>query len=260
MGVINITPDSFSDGGISYTPNNALKRAGILLSQGADILDIGAQSTRPGAKEIGHEEELRRLSPALRLIKNKYPNAIISVDTFFSQVAHSAIQLGADWINDVTAGRRDPDILRVVADCGCPYVLTHSRGNSLTMTNLTNYNDVTKEVKQELLERTDLALKNHILPTQIIWDPGLGFAKTTEQNLLLLKQLEQISKNQFPLLVGPSRKRFIGEILDEPNPKKRLFGTAAIACRCAQLKIDIIRVHDVAPIVQILTMAKEIWP
>ena len=259
MGVINVTPDSFSDGGRFLASERALAEAQRQLSRGADVLDLGAQSTRPGAEEVGAEEELRRLLPALKSIRQRCPEALISIDTFLAPVAAKALEAGANWINDVSGGRRDPDLLRVVADAGCPVVLMHSRGNSRTMDQLTNYTDVVQEVREGLEERTESALKAGISVDQIIWDPGLGFAKTAEQNLQLLKGLERLSPEGIPLLVGPSRKRFICTVLDEPKPKARIWGTAAVACRCSQAGVAVLRVHDVGPMQQILRMAATLW-
>lgn len=259
MGVINITPDSFSDGGRFIHLDAAVQEAKRQLLQGADVLDLGAQSTRPGAIEVGAEEECRRLLPALSTIRSHFPEALVSVDTFLARVAAAALEAGASWINDVSGGRRDPELLRVVADAGCPVVLMHSRGNSQTMDGLTDYDDVMQEVKAGLIERTDAAINAGVKEEQIIWDPGLGFAKTHDQNLQLLKDLEQLTREPIPLLVGPSRKRFIGAVLDEPKPKARLWGTAAVACRCAQAGVAVVRVHDVGPIAQTLRMAATLW-
>ena len=260
MGVINITPDSFSDGGRFIRVEAALQEATRQLRQGADVLDLGAQSTRPGAKEVGPEEECKRLLPVLTAIRKRWPEVLISVDTFLAPVAEAALECGASWINDVSGGRRDPDLLRVVADAGCPVVLMHSRGNSTTMDELTDYSDLIEEVKAGLRDRTDSAIAAGIKEDQIIWDPGLGFAKTHEQNLRLLSSLEQLTCEPRPLLVGPSRKRFIGAVLDEPRPKARLWGTAAVACRCAQAGVALVRVHDVGPIAQTLKMSAALWP
>jgi dihydropteroate synthase len=253
MGVINITPDSFSDGGRFLASERALAEAQRQLSNGADVLDLGAQSTRPGAEEVGAEEELRRLLPALKAIRQHCPEALISVDTFLAPVAAKALEAGANWINDVSGGRRDPDLLRVVADAGCPVVLMHSRGDSQTMDQLTTYTDVVTDVKEALLERSEAAIQAGVDESQIIWDPGLGFAKTHEQNLQLLRNLEQLTEGPQPVLIG------IGAVLDEPRPKARLWGTAAVACRCAQARTAVLRVHDVSPISQTLRMAAALW-
>lgn len=259
MGVINVTPDSFSDGGKYLKPEDALARASQIIDEGGDVLDIGAQSTRPNAIDVGFEEELRRITPALKYIRSEFPKAIISVDTFNSKVAESALNNGSDWINDVTSGRYDSKILSIVAEAKCPYVITHSRGNSQSMDRLASYNDVVNEVRQGLLRRTEIALKFGIIPSNIIWDPGLGFAKSTRQNISLIKHIETINSEGFPLILGPSRKRFIGETLTNNSMELRIWGTAAIACRCFNAKVSMLRVHDVQAIKETLIMAENIF-
>lgn len=259
MGVINLTPDSFSDGGRFVAPAAAVAEAGRQLARGADVLDLGAQSTRPGAEEVGAEAEIRRLLPALQAIRAAAPAAVLSVDTFHGAVAEAALAAGANWINDVSGGRRDPAILRLVAAAGCPYVLMHSRGDSRSMDQQARYGAVGREVRQELLRATDRALAAGVRPQQLLWDPGLGFAKTVEHNLALLASLEDLVAEGFPLLVGPSRKRFIGAVLNEPRPRARLWGTAAVCCRAIAAGAAVLRVHDVGPIVQTARMADALW-
>ena len=255
MGVLNLTPDSFSDGGRFDRPEAAVRQAGVLLAQGADVLDLGAQSTRPGAEEVGPQRELERLLPALTAIRAAHPAALLSIDTFHAAVAEAALAAGAQWINDVTAGRRDPALLAVAASAGCPLVLMHSRGDSRSMDGLAAYGDVVAEVRAGLLQATAAALAAGVRPEQLIWDPGLGFAKDTAQNLALLRGLPALAAEGFPLLVGPSRKRFIGAVLEEPRPRARLWGTAAVCGFAIAQGARILRVHDVAPIVQIARMA-----
>ena len=255
FGILNLTPDSFSDGGRLSTVEDALRAAGRMLAQGADGLDLGGQSTRPGASDVGPEEEARRVLPALAAIRATHPEAILSVDTFRAPVAAAALEAGADWINDVGGGRRDPAILKVVAAADCPYVLMHSRGDSTSMDDLAIYGDVVLEVRQELLEGSGRAMAAGIRRERLIWDPGLGFAKTTEQNLELLRRLSELAGDGFPLLVGPSRKRFIGAVLEEPRPWARLWGTAAVCGQAIAAGAAILRVHDVGPIVQVVRMA-----
>jgi dihydropteroate synthase len=257
MGVINLTPDSFSDGGRFDRPAAALAQARAMLAQGADLLDLGGQSTRPGAAVISAEQELQRLLPALELIGRACAlpgGPLLSIDTFRAPVAAAALAAGAHWINDVSGGRRDPEILAVVAEHGCPYVLMHSRGDSGSMDGLAHYSDVVAEVRQELLRATDNALAAGVRADQLIWDPGLGFAKTTEHNLALLRGLAELRRDGFPLLVGPSRKRFIGAVLDEPRPRARLWGTAAVCAQAITQGADVLRVHDVGPIAQTARM------
>ncbi len=259
MGVINVTPDSFSDGGLYLEVEDACNRASELISQGADILDIGAQSTRPQAIQIGTKEELRRLIPSLSAIRRMYPSALISIDTFDSKVAEEALLQGANWINDVSAGRHDSRILHVVAQAECPFVITHSRGDSETMDSLAKYKDVTKEVLYEMLISTEDALRSGIKRENIVWDPGLGFAKNTHHCITLLKEISIFIDEGFPILLGPSRKRFIGEILEETNLELRIWGTAVVATLCAKEKVSMIRVHDAYSIKQTLKMAEAIF-
>lgn len=254
MGILNLTPDSFSDGGRFQRPDQALRQATRMLRAGADVLDLGAQSTRPGAEEIGPAAELERLLPVLSAIRAAHPYARLSVDTFHAEVAAAAVAAGADWINDVSGGRRDPAILKVVAQAGCPYVLMHSRGDSQSMDSLTDYEDVVEDVCTALRQSTRQAQAQGVASRQLIWDPGLGFAKTHGQNLQLLRGLSRIRQEGFPLLVGPSRKRFIGEVLAEPRPRARLWGTAAVCAEAIHGGCDVLRVHDVGPIVQTARM------
>ena len=257
MGVINLTPDSFSDGGRFNRVDLALNEASRQLRDGAQVLDLGAQSTRPGAVDVGSKEELSRLLPCLQSIRAAHPQVILSVDTFRASVARAALEAGADWINDVSGGRRDPAMLSLVADAGCPYVLMHSRGDSQTMDNCTDYGaqGVVAGVLQELRLSTDRALQAGLSREQLIWDPGLGFAKTTDQNLQLIQQLEDLQHDGIPLLLGPSRKRFIGAVLDQPRAKARIWGTAAVCARAVEAGVHVVRVHDVGQISQVVTMA-----
>jgi dihydropteroate synthase len=255
MGVLNLTPDSFSDGGRLASVEAAVRQAGLMLAQGADLLDLGAQSTRPGAEEVGPQRELERLLPPLAAIRAAHPSALLSIDTFHAAVAEAALAAGAHWINDVSGGRRDPALLRLVASAGCPLVLMHSRGDSRTMDQLAHYDDVVAEVRAELLAATETALAAGVGARQLIWDPGLGFAKDTGHNLSLLGGLASLAAEGFPLLVGPSRKRFIGAVLNESRPRARLWGTAAVCGFAIAQGARILRVHDVGPIVQTARMA-----
>jgi dihydropteroate synthase len=258
MGILNLTPDSFSDGGRLPNPEAAARQARWMLRDGAAVLDLGAQSTRPGAVEVGAREELHRLLPALDAIRACHPKAVISIDTFHAEVAEVALTRGANWINDVSGGHRDPRILHVVAQAGCPYVLMHRRGDSRTMDQLAVYCDVVAEVREELLRSTDCALAAGVKPEQLIWDPGLGFAKTTQHNLDLLRRLSELSQEGFPLLLGPSRKRFIGAVLNESHPRARVWGTTAVCSLAIQAGVNGLRVHDVRPAVQTARMADAI--
>ena len=258
MAIVNITEDSFSDGGLYINFTSAINHASLCINQGAHILDIGAQSTRPGASEVGAKIEIKRLVPLIKELKLLHPQVPISVDTFHHSVAKKVLDSGADWINDVSGGRHDREIFNVIADKGCPYVLTHSRGNSKTMDSLATYSNVVDDVKNELLNQIDLAVSKGIKNEQIIIDPGLGFAKNVEQNLILLKNIDEFVSMKYPILVGASRKRFIGSVINEPDATKRIFGTSAVASRCVIAGVDILRVHDIKEISQVIMMTKSI--
>lgn len=257
MGVMNLTPDSFSDGGRIHGVEQAVKTARRLLVQGADVLDLGAQSTRPGAEDVGVAGELRRLLPALVAIRAAFPQATLSVDTFHAEVAEAALAAGADWVNDVygASGLRDPAMASLVAQQGCPYVLMHSRGDSRTMDGLAEYVDVVAEVRSALEAATASLLAAGVRAEQIVWDPGLGFAKTTAHNLQLLRRLGELTDAGYPLLLGPSRKRFIGAVLNQPRPRARLWGTASVCALAVGQGVAVLRVHDVLPIAQVVRMA-----
>ena len=259
MGIINLTPDSFSDGGDFLSIENVLNQVHSFVSNGVDVIDLGAQSTRPGAIEIGAKNESKRLIPYLKKIRSEYPNILISVDTFNSEVAYESLKNGANWINDVTGGRRDEEILDVVSEFKCPFVITHSRGDSKNMNNLTNYDDFLVDIIHSLESLTKKAIGKNISKDKIIWDPGIGFSKDTNQNIEILRNLPLLKNFEFPILIGASRKRFIGEILNEPNPKERDIGTLAISCLCSQQNIHLVRVHDVKLNYQVLKVADKIF-
>ena len=259
MGILNLTPDSFSDGGDFFDLENALLQVEKYINCGVDVIDIGAQSTRPGADEIGSALEIERLIPTLREVRKRFPNIIISVDTFNSDVAFQALLNGANWINDVTGGRRDEEIYSVVSKFDCPFVITHSKGNSQTMSNLTSYQNLIEDIIDSLKILIEKAVSKGVNMNKLILDPGLGFAKNTSQNILVLKNLKKIKKLGYPLLIGASRKRFIGEVLNISNPKDRDIGSLAISCLCSQLNIEIVRVHNVELNYQIIKMADKIF-
>ena len=259
MGIINLTPDSFSDGGDMHSMEKVLNQVKLFVSNGADVIDLGAQSTRPGAIEIGSKKEIKRLIPYLKKIRSEFPEILISIDTFNSEVAYEALLNGANWINDVSGGRRDKEILDVVSEFSCPYVITHSRGNSQNMNKMSNYNNLLKDIILSLDSLTKKALKRNIQPDKIIWDPGIGFSKNTNQNIEILRNLDLFKNFNFPILIGASRKRFIGDILNEVNPKYRDIGTLAISCLCSQLNIHLVRVHNVGINFQVLKVADKIY-
>jgi dihydropteroate synthase len=256
MGILNVTPDSFSDGGQYFDLASAIAQGQKLVAEGADVLDIGGQSTRPGATIVPLAEELRRVIPVVKALA-PIVNVPISIDTTRSVVAAEALAAGATWVNDVSGGTDDPELLPVVARSGATVVLMHRRGNPQTMQSLTDYEDLVGEVHEFLARQRDKAQQLGI--TQIILDPGIGFAKNTEQNVTLLRELSRFRDLNCPLLVGPSRKSFIGHILNQPDPQQRVWGTAAACCAAIAHGADIVRVHDVAAIRQVVQVADAIW-
>ena len=256
MGILNVTPDSFSDGGQYFDLESAIAQGQKLVAEGADVLDIGGQSTRPGATIVPLAEELRRVIPVVKALA-PIVNVPISIDTTRSVVAAEALAAGATWVNDVSGGTDDPELLPVVARSGATVVLMHRRGNPQTMQSLTDYEDLVGEVHEFLARQRDKAQQLGI--TQIILDPGIGFAKNTEQNVTLLRELSRFRDLNCPLLVGPSRKSFIGHILNQPDPQQRVWGTAAACCAAIAHGADMVRVHDVAAIRQVVQVADAIW-
>jgi dihydropteroate synthase len=260
MGVLNVTPDSFSDGGQFNSVDTAVAQARQMVKAGADIIDIGGQSTRPGAAQISLEEELERTIPVIEAIcRNVSGRVTISIDTTRVAVARAAIAAGADWLNDISGGLFEPEMLSLPAELNAPIVLMHLRGTPETMQSLTGYDDLMGELVAGLKAQADKAIAAGAIPEQIILDPGIGFAKTAAQNIEILKQLPQLRALGYPLLVGPSRKSFIGQILDQPDPKQRVWGTAAACCGAIAGGADILRIHDVAEIRDVCRVADAIW-
>jgi dihydropteroate synthase len=258
MGVLNITPDSFSDGGDYNNLDAALDRAQALVNGGATLLDIGGQSTRPGATPISPEAELERVIPIIKTIR-KSLNVPISVDTTRAMIAQQAIRAGADLVNDISGGTFDPEMLSTVAQLEVPMILMHIRGTPETMQQLTDYDDLVGEIRQVLSERIVAAEEAGIARSRLIIDPGIGFGKTYEQNLELLQQLHQFQSLGVPLLVGTSRKSFIGKIINQDDPKKRVWGTAATCCAAIAQGADILRVHDLPEMWEVSRVADAIW-
>jgi 2-amino-4-hydroxy-6-hydroxymethyldihydropteridine diphosphokinase/dihydropteroate synthase len=268
MAILNLTPDSFSDGNIHLSKNvEALeKTVQHFIKSGATIIDIGGQSTRPNAETVSHEQELERILPAIKHIRSM-PQAdkiAISVDTFYARVAEEAIAAGADIINDVTAGEGDPLMLATAARLQKTIILMHMRGTPQTMTTLTQYPaGVIDGVGQELSKRVQAAKAAGILPWRIILDPGIGFAKTQDQNLELLRGLDKLCAYKelegFPWVLGTSRKGFIGKITNVANAHDRAWGTAATVTASIKGGADIVRVHDIAEMAQVAKMADAIF-
>ncbi len=263
MGVLNVTPDSFSDGGQFNTLSRALAQAGALVKSGVDILDIGGQSTRPGAAQISIEEEQQRVVPVIEAIRAsddaRLSQTIISVDTTQSSVARAAVRAGADLVNDISGGTFDSAMFSTVADLGVPIILMHIRGTPETMQQQTDYIDLIGEIYDFLERQIEIAQAAGLGAHQIAIDPGIGFAKTYPQNLEILRQIPVFRQLNCPILIGPSRKSFIGWLLNQPEPQKRVWGTAAACCAAISGGAHIIRVHDGDEMVQVTKVADAIW-
>lgn len=242
MGVVNVTPDSFSDGGLWFSPDAAIAHGLELIEQGADLLDIGGESTRPGAVRPSADEELRRVLPVVRGLAGRVP---LSVDTMRAEVARQAIEAGAQMINDVSAGLADPRMPRVVAEAGVDYVCQHWRGHGAVMNQLATYRDVVDEVVGELTDRVRACLAVGMAAERIIVDPGLGFAKTAEHDWALLANLDRFTSLGQRVLIGASRKRFLGHLLAGREPGGRDAATAAVSVICAQQGVWAVRTHEV---------------
>jgi dihydropteroate synthase len=244
MGVLNVTPDSFSDGGVFNTTAAALAQAQTMVAAGADMIDVGGQSTRPGAEQITLAEELERVIPILQVLRPEIAIPI-SVDTTRATVAKASVEAGADIINDVSGGTFDSEMLPTVASLDVPIVLMHIRGTPQTMQQMTDYQDLMGEISSFLAAQIAAATAAGIDQKKIIIDPGIGFAKNYEQNLEIFRRLRSLKTLNCPILVGASRKSFIGRILDQADPKARVWGTAAACCAAIFNGADILRVHDV---------------
>jgi dihydropteroate synthase len=260
MGIVNATPDSFSDGGRFLLPVNALGHALELEAEGADIIDIGGESTRPGSVPVNAEQEFARVIPVVEAFvrKRKCPATLVSVDTSKASVAEAALKTGADIINDVTGLRGDPDMLRVLAESGCGIVVMHMRGDPRTMQQGPVYKDIVGEVRGFFEERLAVCVEAGMAPERLCFDPGIGFGKTLEHNLALLRGLGELHVGGRPILLGVSRKSFIGAVLGDPAMEAREWPTVALTAYARQRGVKIVRVHDVRPNREALRMAEAI--
>lgn len=246
MGVLNTTPDSFSDGGDHLRADQALRRASEMLEQGADIIDIGGESTRPGAQAVAAEEELDRVLPVIEAITAQHPDAVLSVDTSKAIVMRDAVAAGATLINDVNA-LRGPDTLAAAAGFNAQVCLMHMQGQPRTMQQAPNYDDVVREVGDFLSERVSACTDAGIAVDRLLVDPGFGFGKTLAHNIALLRGLPAlVQRLELPVLVGMSRKSMLGTLLDQPEPKLRVHGGVAAATAAVLWGARIVRTHDVA--------------
>jgi dihydropteroate synthase len=258
MGILNVTPDSFSDGGQFNTVDAALRQAQALVKAGVDLLDVGGQSTRPQAVEIDRATEIDRVVPVIKAIRQAL-NIPISVDTSWAVVAEAAIAAGADLINDVSGGTYDRHMFATAAQLKVPIILMHLRGTPQTMQQQTDYDDLIVEICTALEKQVAAAIAAGIDRSAIAIDPGIGFAKTSLQNLEILRHLDHFRALNCPVLVGPSRKSFIGKILGQDDPQQRIWGTAAACCASIAGQADILRIHDGAEMADVCRVADAIW-
>jgi dihydropteroate synthase len=253
MGILNVTPDSFSDGGEWFDFAEAVDHGRALVAEGADILDVGGESTRPGADPVTLDEELRRVVPVVRALRDT--GAQLSVDTMKLTVAEAAVEAGATLVNDVTAFRHDPELAGFVADRGCDCCLMHMLGEPRTMQVDPRYDDVVDDVRAFLEARVEFAVGEGVREEKIIVDPGIGFGKTLRHNLELLRRLEEIVAIGLPVVIGTSRKSFLGRLTGREDPHDRVAATVATTVLALERGATVFRVHDVAPTKDALTVA-----
>jgi len=258
MGIINVTPDSFFADSRVSNPENVVKTAGKMLADGAEILDIGGESSRPGADSVSPQEEITRVVPAIKAIKAAYPQSIISIDTYHSATAREALLAGADILNDITAGEADEEMAQVALQYKAPIILMHMRGTPKNMQKNTHYDNVVDEVTQYLLTRAAQLLCLGLKPEQIILDPGIGFAKDKVANLKLMNGLVALTGHGYPVLLAASRKASIGKVLGDLPPEERLEGTLATSCQAVYAGANIVRVHDVKENARVIRMLEAI--
>lgn len=259
MGILNLTPDSFSDGGRYTDAELAVRHGRQMVEEGAGIIDVGGESTRPGSRRVSAEEQLSRILEIIRALRQALPReVIISVDTTLVPVAEAAIRAGANMLNDVSAGRDDPRMFALAAETGVPLVLMHMQGTPETMQDNPTYTDVVGEVRDFLLQRAEAAEKAGIAREQVVIDPGIGFGKTRDHNLQLLAALPQFVATGYPVLLGTSRKRFMGTICREQTPEDLIGATCTTTVIGLQAGVSIFRVHDVRPNRQAMEIARAV--
>jgi len=256
MGILNVTPDSFSDGGMFMSPALAWDQAREMIEAGADIIDIGAESTRPGSDRVSAADQIARISGVIARVVDT--GVVVSIDTTLSMVAEFALDAGAEIINDVSAGRDDPLMLPLAGERNASIILMHMLGEPKTMQNNPQYNDVVAEVADFLAQRVNAAVTAGVSRKRCIIDPGIGFGKTLEHNLEIIANLDKLAQMNLPIMVGPSRKRFIGELTDEAIPENRTAGTLAACLESFRRGASIFRVHDVREVKQALAVASSL--
>lgn len=258
MGILNITPDSFYAGSRIDSVQEVVRRAGKMLEEGAGILDIGGESTRPGSDSIGGEEERARVLPVIEAVRRAYPEAVISVDTYRADTARAALAAGADIINDISAMEADAKMLPLAAESGAPIILMHMRGTPKNMQQNCSYQNVVDEVAVYLAQRSELLREAGVGAEKIILDPGIGFAKDVRQNLLLMRDLETLTGLGYPVLLAASRKSTIGAVLGNIPAEERLAGTLSLSCQAVYAGAQIVRVHDVRENLQAVRMLEAV--
>ncbi|HEU4979038.1 MAG TPA: dihydropteroate synthase [Solirubrobacteraceae bacterium] len=258
MGILNVTPDSFSDGGEWFDRDEAVAHGRALIAQGAAIVDVGGESTRPGAEPVAEEEELRRVLPAIAALR--VAGAQLSIDTTKLAVAVASLDAGAGYVNDVSAFRHEPEMASLVADRGCECCLMHMLGEPRTMQENPRYDDVVDDVKAFLSERVEFAVREGVREDRIHIDPGIGFGKTGAHNLELLRRLDEIAALGLPVVVGTSRKSFLGRLTGREDPHDRVAATLAANVLAYERGASVFRVHDVAPTVDALKVAAATLP
>jgi len=258
MGVLNVTPDSFSDGGRFADPAQAVAHARQMVEAGASLIDIGGESTRPGAARVPAEMQIVRVLPIIEaIVKAKLP-CVLSIDTTRAAVARTALGAGVRLINDISAGLDDPEMLPLAASARAPIVLMHMQGQPTTMQDKPTYVDVVAEVETALRERAAAAIKSGVPPADILLDPGIGFGKTMQHNLELLRNVSRFAAIGYPLLLGTSRKGFLGRISGETEPTGRVMATAASVAWCIANGASMVRVHDVEPMARVVKVIRAI--
>jgi dihydropteroate synthase len=259
MGVLNVTPDSFSDGGRYADPAAAIKHGLDMFAAGADLLDVGGESTRPGSARTPVAEQISRVTPVIQSLRQQLgESCLLSIDTTQSEVAHAALGAGASIINDISAAGDNPAMLPLAAARSCPIVLMHMQGNPATMQNNPTYRNVTEEVGVFLKDRAAAARAAGVAAHRILLDPGIGFGKKVGHNLELLRRLSELTALGSPLVLGTSRKGFLGRISGETDPRDRLFATAASVAWCVANHAAIVRVHDVEPMLKVVRVIRAI--
>ena len=257
MGIVNVTPDSFSDGGKFFSPEVAISHASKLITQGADIIDIGGESTRPGAEQVSESEELKRVIPVVEKIRTDNPTILISIDTTKASVAKHAVEAGADIINDVSGLSFDNNMIDIVESFNIPVVIMHMKGNPQNMQLNPEYKDIVNEILDFFKMKIKIAIQSGINRSMIILDPGIGFGKTVEHNFELLSRLNEFNVLELPIMIGPSRKSFIGITLDLP-PEDRVEGTAAAVSAGVMNGASIVRVHDVKSMKRVVRIIEKV--